>query len=329
MKVSAAERLRRFYDIFPSDSQVLVVMNADPDAMASAMAIKRLLWRRVAGVTLSNINVIKRPDNLAMIRLTGINMIHVDQVNPAQFTRFVMVDSQPGHNESFSKFKFDVVIDHHPETGYAATFSDIRPDFGATASIMTEYLRAARIKPSSRLATGLSYAIKTDTSNFERKTLIEDLKAFQFLFQHANPHMARKIEQSEITPDFLKFFKLALDTVKQRKGKYFVHLGNVPNPDICVVVADFFMRVSTVRWSIVSGIRMNKLVVVFRNDGIRKNAGRVAKETFGAMGSAGGHKNMARAEIPLSEIQKQVETTDHKKVLNWMIREIEKNAGKK
>jgi nanoRNase/pAp phosphatase (c-di-AMP/oligoRNAs hydrolase) len=329
MKLSAAERLRRFYDVFPGDSQVLVVVNADPDAMASAMAVKRLLWRRVAGVTLCNINRIQRPDNLAMIRLLGINMIPADQIDPGEFTRFVMVDSQPDHNEAFSKFRIHAIIDHHPDTGYPAGFSDIRPAFGATASMMTEYLRAAKIKPSAKLATGLSYAIKTDTSNFERKTLLEDLKAFQFLFLHANPHMARKIEQSEITLDFLKYFKSALETMKQRKGKIFVHLGQVPNPDVCVVIADFFMRVNSVRWSIVSGCRTNKLVVVLRNDGIRKNAGRVAKDSFEPLGSAGGHKNMARAEIPLPELQKQVDPLDDKKLLNWLIKHIEKNTGKK
>ena len=329
MKLSASEKLRRFYEVFSSDDQVLVMINADPDAIASAMAVKRLLWRKVAGVSISNINVIKRPDNLAMVRILGVKLIHVDQVKPEQFTRFVIVDSQPGHNELFSGFKFDAVIDHHPDTQPEALFADIRPAYGATASIMTEYLRAAKIKPSIKLATGLFYAIKTDTSNFEGKTLTEDLKAFQFLFQRVNIHMARKIEQSEITLDFLKYFKIALEDMKRRKGKIFVHLGNISNPDVCVVIADFFMRVSSIRWSIVSGICTNKLVIVFRNDGIRKNAGKVASESFGQIGSAGGHKNMARAEIALPDIKKQTDPSDNKKLLNWVIKQIEKNAGKK
>ena len=329
MKLTASERLRRFYEIFSSDDQVLVCINADPDAIASAMAIKRLLWRRVAGVSISNINVIKRPDNLAMIRILGIKLIHVDQIKKEQYTKFVIVDSQPKHHESFLKFKYHVVIDHHPDTQPNIPYSDIRPPYGATASIMTEYLRSAKIKPSTKLATGLFYAIKTDTSNFERETLAEDLKAFQFLFQHANVHMTRKIEQSEITFDFLKYYKIALNDMKRRKDRIFVHLGTISNPDVCVLIADFFMRVSSIRWSIISGISTNKLVIVFRNDGIRKNAGKVAKESFGQIGSAGGHKSMARAEISVAELQTLVETTDGKKLMNWIIKQIEKNAGKK
>ena len=329
MKISGAERLRRFYSHFSSDDQVLIVINADPDAIASAMAIKRLLWRKVAGVTISNINVIKRSDNLAMIRLLNVSLIPVDQVNAGRFTRFVIVDSQPNHHESFASFNFHVVIDHHPDTKPDIAYQDIRPTYGATASIMTEYLRTAKIKPSAKLATGLFFAIKTDTSNFERQTLMEDLKAFQFLFHHANPHLTRKIEQSEIPLGFLKYYKLALETMKRRKKRVYVHLGDIPNPDICVLIADFFMRVNAVTWSIVSGVYGNRIIVVFRNDGIRKNAGKVAKTSLGCFGSAGGHKSMARAEIPAEDITNKIDIQDDKKMLNWVIRQIEQNAGKK
>ena len=81
MLISALEKLKRFYAQFSADDNVLILINADPDSIASAMAVKRLLWRRVAGVTISNINVIKRPDNLAMIRLLGVNMTHIDEID--------------------------------------------------------------------------------------------------------------------------------------------------------------------------------------------------------------------------------------------------------
>lgn len=329
MKLSATEKLRRFYCQFTNDDHVLVMINADPDAIAAAMAVKRLLWRKVAGVSISNINVIKRPDNLAMIRLLNVNLTHVDQIEPSQFTRFVIVDSQPNHHESFSKFTFDVVIDHHPDTHPSIPFQDIRPNYGATASIMTEYLRAAKIKPSTKLATGLFYAIKTDTSNFERQTLIEDLRAFQFLFHHSNTHLARRIEHAEIPLGFLKYYKIALENMKRRKRRMFVHLGHISNPDICVLIADFFMRVNAVTWSIVSGISGDRLIVVFRNDGIRKNAGKVAKDSFGNLGSSGGHKSMARSEIPLTDLGDKVDHIDDQKLLNWIVHQIEENAGKK
>jgi nanoRNase/pAp phosphatase (c-di-AMP/oligoRNAs hydrolase) len=329
MPLSASERLRRFHKQFTGNDSVLVLINADPDAIASAMAISRLLWHKVASVTISCVNEIKRPDNLAMVRLLGVKMAFIDSVDPKQYQRVVMVDSQPDHNELFARFTPNVIIDHHPDTGIKASYVDIRPKYGATASIMTEYLRAAKIKPSVKLATGLFYAIKTDTSNFERQTLIEDIRAFQFLFRRANTFLARKIEQAEIQVDFLKFYKRALNDMKLRKNRVYAYLGSVSSPDVCVLIADFFMRVNSVTWSIVSGIFDRKLIIILRNDGIRKNAGTVAAKGFGSLGSAGGHKSMARAEILLNSLNSHIDFKNEKKLIKWIIAQIEHRADRK
>jgi len=326
MTLSATEKLRRFYDQFSPEHHVLVLINADPDAIASAMAVKRLLWRKVSGVTISNVNIIKRPDNLAMIRLLRVNLTFINDIEPSKYSRVVMVDSQPDHHEAFENFETHAIIDHHPDTTNHIPYKDIRPKYGATASIMTEYLRAAKIKPSAKLATGLFHAIKTDTSNFERQTLIEDVRAFQFLFRHANPHLAGKIEQAELRLDFLNYFKKALQEKRMRRGRIFAHLGRIKNPDICVVIADFFMRVNSVSWSIVSGIYDHRLIIILRNDGLRKNAGRTAQKSFGPLGSAGGHKGIARAEIHLDDLKEKIDPENGKRLLNWMIRQIERKA---
>ena len=323
MARSASEKLGRFYDQFSGNDSVLIVINADPDAIGSAMAVSRLLWRRVSNVTISHVNTIKRPDNLAMIRLLGVSLTPFNDIDPTQDHKIVIVDSQPDHNEFMVHLTPNVIIDHHPETNAKAPFLDIRPSYGAAASILTEYLRAARIKPSVKLATGLFYGIKTDTNAFKGPTLIEDVRAFQYLFRYVNIHLARKIEQADLRFDFLKYFKIALHSMRVRKKKVFVHLGSVTTPDICVIIADFFMRVNSVTWSIVSGLSNRKLIIIFRNDGIRKNAGNVAKEGFGQIGSAGGHKNMARAEIDLSNIRDQIDYKDEKKLLHWIINKTE------
>ena len=319
MSRSVPEKIRRFYDQFSGNDHVLIVINADPDAIASAMAVSRLLWRKVLNVTISHINTINRPDNLAMIRLLGVTLVPFEEIEVDQFSRVVIVDSQPDHNELMAELKLDVIIDHHPESGAKAPFLDIRPHYGATATILTEYLRAAKIKPSAKLATGLYHGIKTDTNDFKGQTQIEDVRAFQYLFRHANIHLARKIEKADLRFDLLKYFKIALQNMRRRKGKVYIHLCHVVNPEICVLIADFFMRINTVTWSIVSGICDKRLTIIFRNDGIRKNAGKVAKEGFGKFGNAGGHKNMARAEIALNDLKKHVDVRDDNRVLSWII----------
>ncbi len=326
MRLRHRERLQLFYEQFAGSDHVLILMNADPDAMASAMAVKRLLWRKVAGIALAHTNIIRRPDNLAMIRLLGIALRHVAEIDLNDYNRFVLVDSQPSHHDFFSGVAFDVIIDHHPDTAPTAPFTDIRPRYGATATLMTEYLRAGRIKPSKKLATALFHAIKTDTRNFERQTQIEDVVAFQYLFRYANIPLARHIEQADLRMNFLKYFRRAIDDRRLRKGKMFVHLGAVHNPDVCVLVAEFFMRIDTVQWSIVSGVCDKRLTVVFRNDGLRRHAGQVAHESFGAYGSAGGHKTMARGELPLAALPDAVDTRDTGKFMKWIINRVQKRA---
>jgi nanoRNase/pAp phosphatase (c-di-AMP/oligoRNAs hydrolase) len=330
MKVSSRDKLREFYKQFCGADRVLIVISADPDAIASAMAAGRLLWRRVESVTMACVNAVDRPDNLAMIRLLKVSLVPLAQVQPDAFTKTVLVDSQPSHHKLMSALNITAVIDHHPETGAKAPFVDVRPSYGSTATILTEYLRAARVTPSRNLATALYHAIKTDTDDFKRQTLVEDLHAFQYLFRHANIALARRIGQADLRLEYLKYFKNALQTMRLRKGRVFVHLGPVANPDVCVIIADFFLRIHTVSWSIVSGTCDQKLVVIFRNDGQRKNAGRVAKESFGGFGPAGGHRTMARAEIGLADVKAPpIDFKDDRKVAAWIVIRTEKRAGTK
>jgi nanoRNase/pAp phosphatase (c-di-AMP/oligoRNAs hydrolase) len=325
MLSTTKEKVQQFYSQFTSDDRVLILINADPDAIGSAMAVKRLLWRKVNNVTISNINIIDRPDNCAMVDLLGVKLTHIKDLDKTRFNRVVMVDSQPSHNALYENFTIDLVIDHHPDTGGDAPFQDIRPKYGATASIMTEYLRAAGIKPAIKLATALLLGIKNDTNNFEQQTLVEDIRSFQYLFRHANKHLVRKIEQSEIRPDYLKYFIKALENRRLRKGKVFAFLGPVPNPDLCVLIADFFLKISSIKWSIVAGYHQKKLVIIFRSDGLRKNAGKIAEEGFSEFGSAGGRKAMARAEIDLSLLRPLIDHRDDSKVIRWIMNQLKTN----
>lgn len=305
-KKTAKERLQEFLALFDKDDNVLVVINADPDALASAMVVKKLLRYRVKNVTVAYPNEIRRLNNLVMVNLLKIPIERLHTVKVADFTKKVMLDSQPTHLPVFENILFDVVIDHHPATkGWAASFVDIRKDYGATASMMVEYLRAAGIKPSVALATALFYAIKVDTQNFEKKATLADAISFRYLFNLANQNLVRKIELSSLRRSELNYFKLALNEMKVSKQRLYAHLGRVPSPDVLVLIADFLKQVHDVSWVFVSGIHNEKLVVIFRCDGYKKNAGRLAEKVFNQIGSAGGHRESARAEVPLKNLDKE------------------------
>jgi nanoRNase/pAp phosphatase (c-di-AMP/oligoRNAs hydrolase) len=187
-----------------------------------------------------------------------------------------------------------------------ARLVDIRPEYGANSSIMTEYLRAARIKPSIKLATALYYGIKTDTSNFERPAIEADVKAFHYLFDFTRKPLVRRLDYAELSLPMLQYFQQALRRYRVSGNRLYTFLGTVSSPDILVILADSFLRVEEISWTIVGGIYDDKLIVIFRNDGLRKNAGSLAQAAFGRLGSAGGHASSARAEIPLTNLEKDM-----------------------
>jgi len=280
-----------------------VVINADPDALACAFAVKRMLRYRVKGVTIAFPNEIRRLSNLAMIDLLRIPTERLQGAKLEEYSKKVMLDSQPTHLPIFESIQFDAVIDHHPITsGWQAKYVDIRPEYGATASMLVEYLRAAAMKPSVALATALFYAIKVDTHNFEKRSIPADAISFRYLYDIANQNLVRKIELSELRRSELNYFRTAFSEMKISKSRLYSHVGRVRSPDVLVIIADFFNRVHEITWVIVSGIYNDKLVVIFRCDGYKKNAGKLASETFSKMGSAGGHPEAARAEVPLKNL---------------------------
>ena len=322
---SISEKLNKLLSLFDPKDKALITIDADPDSLASALALKRLLWHKVQSVTIAHFNEIRRIDNVTLVRLLKIPLVKLHKTKPQNYSKILLVDGQPHHHEAFCDFQYDVVIDHHPATMTVdAPFTDIRPNYGATATMMTEYLRSAKIRPSKSLATALLYAIRVDTHNFELGALEEDVKAFRYLFSYANMNLLRKIEISDMGVRDLKYFQLALENKRVIKGKIFAHLDQVHSPDILVIVADFFMRCHEVAWTVVSGVYNNYLVVIIRNDGFRKNAGTWAIKTFGRLGSAGGHRAMARAEIPLENLDGHLTKADVSNLGRFVIRQFKK-----
>jgi nanoRNase/pAp phosphatase (c-di-AMP/oligoRNAs hydrolase) len=303
VRTSARERLHGFWDVFDKEDDVLVCINADPDALACALAIKRLLRYRVKSVIIAHPNEIRRLNNVSMVERLKIPLERLGNVKVQEFSKKVLVDSQPTHLPVFEKIEFDAIIDHHPLTGdYHSPFVDIRPQYGACSTMLIEYLRAGNMKPSVALATALFYAIKVDTHDFSKQSVLADGISFRYLFNIANRNLVKKFELADLRRSELKYFNIALSNLTYTKGRFYTHLGKVRNPDILVNIADFLNHVDKIDWVLVSGIYGEKLVVIFRCDGYRKSAGKLAERIFAEVGSAGGHKEAARAEVPLKNL---------------------------
>ena len=167
-----------------------------------------------------------------------------------------MVDVQPHYFGGLID-RVDLVIDHHPEQpGYTAVFKDIRADYGSTCTILTEHLRAVDVNISERTATAMLYAIKSDTLFFNRQTNRVDIEAFSYLYPLADAALIRKMEGAEITLERLELRDEGAPRPARCVDQVFCgFLGATPREDFIPYVADFFLQLEDVKWTIIAGHR--------------------------------------------------------------------------
>ncbi len=294
-------RVQQYQRYFADADRVLILLHndPDPDAMASGLALRNLLRRTKTTAILAALQGVTRPENLRMANLLDIQVEVVTAADFASFARIALVDVQP-HYFNGVLDRVDLVIDHHPETtGWSAMFKDIRADYGSNCTILTEHLRAVDVNISERTATAMLYAIKSDTLFFNRQANRVDLEAFSYLYPLADAALIRKMEGAEITMERLDYVVRATQNGKLVEQVFCAFLGESPREDFIPYVADFFLQLEDVKWTIISGVVNDALVISVRNLGYSRNAGEFVRKYFGDIGNAGGHRAMAKAVVPM------------------------------
>jgi nanoRNase/pAp phosphatase (c-di-AMP/oligoRNAs hydrolase) len=306
------QKLRELRTIVSERDRVAIVLqdDPDPDAMASAMALRTLLGRNKQTTPFFAFKPVTRPENRTMVHLLDIEVLPASTEALAPFDKIAMVDVEPPYFNGKLP-RADIVIDHHPNyTSGNAPFEDVRTKYGSTSTIMTEYLICAEEKISERLATALMYGIRTDTLALSRHVTDEDFQAFSYLAPIANYNLLRQIDRPELPLDFARILARAMTRMQVRDGLIALNLGRVERDDIIVQMADFCLQFESVKWVAISGKLGKDLVIAVRNYAAgRENAGEAVKALFGDIGSAGGHRNMAKAVIPLRAWRRREGTT--------------------
>ncbi len=281
---------------------ILVQPDPDPDGIASAYALRALLGRKRTTAPLISFGDVQRPENQALCEAIGIEVRVITPDEISEFDGLVLVDVQPnvfGDDPPERLKSIDVVIDHHPErTGYEATISDIRSNYGATSTIFTEYLRATNTEINPRLATALLYGIKSDTQHLGRETSNHDMQSFAFLHASHSPALLRRIERPALPLAGLQALGRALSKADVRDGIHILVLGRV-REDVIPQVADMALQAEGAEWSIAVGTVGRNLVFSVRNVGYVRAAGEVVKAVVEGLGVGGGHRSMAKGIIPL------------------------------
>jgi nanoRNase/pAp phosphatase (c-di-AMP/oligoRNAs hydrolase) len=316
-------KVHQYQRYFQDADRVLILLHndPDPDAMASGLALRTLLRRNKQTAIIGAVQNVTRPENLRMRHLLDINVETVTAADFNNFERIATVDVQP-HYFGDSLERADLVIDHHPEqANHNAVLKDIRPNYGSTCTILTEHLRAVDFDISERIATAMLYAIKSDTLFFARQTNRVDLEAFSHLYPLSDAALIRKMEGADLSLDRLDVITRAVRDGTMAEQVFSAFLGKVPREDYITYAADFFLDLEDVRWTIISGLVNEMLVISVRNLGYTRNAGEFVKRWFSDIGSAGGHRAMAKAVVPLHRFMEKFGPIDGAR-LNAIIRQL-------
>ncbi len=283
---------------------ILTQHDPDPDALASGLALRTLLGRNRASAPLGSLGRVTRSENVNMIRHLDIQVNLLEPQSLGAYDMIALVDVQPPYFGDTLP-RADIIIDHHPRVADCPrAFRDIREEYGATSTILGEYLIANGVAFNQRLATALLYGIKSDTLMLGREVHAADVEVFTSLYPLANHSLIRRIEFPSLNPEEVSSFSRALTKHRLINRVAFTHLGRVRREDIIPRLADFCLQIDGAEWSVVSGVFERRVVISVRNAGSGKSAGDVVKKLFPDPKTAGGHRTMAKVNITVSDFKK-------------------------
>ncbi len=297
-------RLGQLIEAVKDDEKVLILMhdNPDPDSIASAVGLQYLLVHLADKPSLiAYAGIVGRAENRAMLKYLGIKLFSFSRMPLQEYPSIALVDSQPltGNNSLPVSMIPRIVVDHHPlrQASRKASFREIKPKYNVTASIITEYLIASRLRVDPILATALFYAIKSETEGLGREVGKIEARLRHFLYPHVDQKLLANIENARVSRDYFKVMHCALEQSRIYGSVIIANIEDVSNPDIVAEVADFLMRLERIKWSFCFGSFNGDVLVSARTIDRNNDAGNLMRVAFSDVGAAGGHEMMAGAKI--------------------------------
>src|SRR5438046_7934141 len=239
-----------------------------------------------------------------MLTYLNITLVPVGEVAFNGSTAVVLVDTQPGRiNNSLPEGSvLSAVTGYRPAYGdYLGVPSlDLRDQYGATSTIVTEYLRESKLVPEPKIATALFYGISAETQDLGREATAADIEASHFLYPYTNKRRLAKIENARVPREYFRVFGEGIERATLYDKVVISMLGEVRFPDMVAELADFLLRLDQVEWAAAIGTFGTCLHVSIRTTDRDVNAGDLLQRVLGSR-SAGGHDMIAGGRLAVGE----------------------------
>jgi len=281
---------------------IIVHDNPDPDCLASAMALRHLFVMKLnsdAVITFSG--MIGRSENLAMAKELQIPLTPLGIIDLKEYQVVCMLDTQPGtgNNSLPPGANVDVIIDHHPlrEMSKECRWCDVRDDYGATTTILYEYLLVQDVYIGTKLATALFYAIKSETQDLGREASRPDKEAYLRLFPLTNKKLLYEITHPKLPIEYFLTINSALENARIYDKVLVANLQKIVFPEVVAEMADFLLRLEGIEAVLCIGHYNIEMILSIRTIRHDLNAGEIIKRLVAGLGTAGGHGMMAGGKI--------------------------------
>lgn len=303
------EKITRLENVLENHDRLLILPHndPDPDAIASAEALCYLVSNKFGiEARIRFQGIIGRAENKALLRYMKYPIKKLDQDEIQPNIPIALVDTQPGtgNNPLQKGITAKIVIDHHSSRGDITNveYIDLRPEVGASATILTDYLKAAALEIPSTLATALFYGIKTDTMGLGRNASPEDKAAYLFLQPKVDVDELVQIEQAQVPLTYFKSLSNAIQAARVYDDDLVIsYIGRMKYPDLGAEIADLLMRLKGVKLVLCMGVFQGEFIISVRSRSPDIAAGKFARHMIGDLGSAGGHGTMAGGQIKLDK----------------------------
>ncbi|MWV66069.1 bifunctional oligoribonuclease/PAP phosphatase NrnA [Halorubrum sp. JWXQ-INN 858] len=308
----------RFRRLLAEQDAVAVLMhpNPDPDAMAAAVGVASLADQLDVDATIQFPGQIRHQENRAFRTVLDLDLDQIDHVTDLAAESVVLVD----HNEARGFAGADgvlpiAVVDHHPGDGTGEAFTDVRTDYGATASIVAEYFKdndAVPVPPdkhasetagdlalSTRVATGLLYGILADTKHLTVGASEPDFAAAAYVYPGVDQDQLDRIANPAVDAEVLEVKARAI-AGRRIEGSFAVaDVGGVNNVDAIPQAADELIQLEGVSAVVVIGERDGTLHLSGRSRDDRVHMGNAIEAVLVDVdnGDGGGHARMGGGTV--------------------------------
>ncbi|MCU0703252.1 MAG: DHH family phosphoesterase, partial [Fimbriiglobus sp.] len=276
----------------------------DPDSLGSMWGLAHLVRERLRKpVLLTQDGGIFRAENRAMVDLLDLQLTPVADFQRQPGDAVVMVDSQPGTGRHSIAGPVAAVIDHHVTPGdlSGVNYADIRPELGATCTVVTGYLFEQKVGIPQPLATALLYGIETELSGFPREGAAEDDDAVGKLYPLADKDLLAQIRHARLPKTHFDVLAQALRSATVHGKLVFAWVDPLGQPEQAAEVVDFLIRYEDVDWAVCCGVIGQKVVLSARAARANAKAGEMLANAVGTLGNAGGHERRAGGCVVLAD----------------------------